>query len=170
WFARRVAAVLVAEHDGATAPTVVAEALALLRATGDAEPLAPDAVVAVFDDARHALAAATRLHLQVTSAGGEERRAWRAGLHVGVVTLTSEGAATSEVIDRASALARLARPGPTAVTADALPALGTPADAVLEALEHHLSPGGRAYLVVPRPRPDLARRRLVVLGAGTLAL
>jgi len=172
-FVRRVAAVLVAERDAeATATNALTDALGLLRAAGaDAEPLPPNAVVAVFDDPGLAVRAATRLHIQTTGADREGRPAWRAGLHVDVVTMTGEGTATLAAIDRATALARLARPGTTAVTADALPALGTLHDAVLEALEHRLSPGGQVHLVVPRPpAPELVRRRLVVLLAGTVVL
>ena len=73
-FVRRVGAVLVAEYDAGTAPPsdeaagVVADAVQFLRISGgDAEALAANAVVAVFDEPAKAVNAATRFHLRAMS-------------------------------------------------------------------------------------------------------
>jgi TolB-like protein/ketosteroid isomerase-like protein len=173
-FRRRVGAVLVAEHDAATTPSgeagahVVTDAVRFLRiAGGDAEALAGNAVVAVFDEPAEAVTAATRLHLQGT--GGEAGR-WRAGVYAADLEMTGEGSATLAAIDRAMALARVARRGTTAVTTDAIPALRHFREATLEPLDAIDVPGmprGSVYLVVPRwSAPVLPRRRIVALLAG----
>jgi TolB-like protein len=177
-FARHVTAVLVAERDpdpplaAADQATAVGDAVAFLRvAGGDSEPLAPNAVVSVFDDAAAGLTAATRLHLRVASEGGDQsRRAWRAGLHVGEVVLTGEATASLAAIDRAAALARMARPGTTAIAAAVIPVLGRLREATLEPLEQHTTEG-QVHLVVPsRTAPAPARRRALVVLLGGVAL
>jgi TolB-like protein len=88
--------------------------------------------------------------------------------------MTGEGTATLAAIDRAWALARVARRGTTAVTTDALPALGPLRDATLEALDTLDVPGmppGSVHLVVPPwSAPVLPRRRVVALLAGAAAV
>lgn len=174
-FVRRVAAVLVTEHDpealgsGGNGANAVADAVQVLRAAGgDAEAFAANAAVAVFDDPSDAVTAATRLHLHAV---GEGAREWRAGVHVGDVVMTAEGTATLEAIDRAVALARVARHGTTAITSDALAALRSVRDAVVEPLGTIDLPGApraSVHLVVPRlSAPVLDRRRMVALLAGT---
>jgi len=129
--------------------------------------------VAGFDHPAAAVAAAGRLH---TEGGGS----WRAGIHVGELIMTPDGAATRTAIEHATALARVARPGTTAVTAAALASLGTLRDATLEAPEEPRPPDGpegAVHLIVPRAAgPSLSRRRLVALlafaavgGGGALA-
>jgi TolB-like protein len=176
-FVRRVGAVLVAEFDAGTAPpgeegTVVADAVQLLRiAGGDAEALAANAVVAVFDEPAQAVTAATRLHIGAMST--ERVGRWRAGVHVADLEMTAEGTATLAAIDRAMALAGVARRGTTAIPTDALPALGQLRDASLERLDAIDVPGmpeGSVHLVVPRwSAPVLPRRRMVALIAGAAA-
>jgi len=88
--------------------------------------------------------------------------------------MTGEGTATLAAIDRALALARLARRGTTAVATEALPALGRLRDATLEPLDAIDVPGmpeGSVHLIVPRwSAPVLPRRRMVALIAGAAAL
>ena len=62
-------------------------------------------------------------------------------MHVADLEMTGEGTATLAAIDRATALARVARPGTTAVTTDALPALGHLRDAIVEPLDTIDVPG-----------------------------
>lgn len=175
-FVRRIAAVLVAECDPGSAPPddteadAMARALALLRAAGgDAERLAANTLVAGFDHPAAAVEAASRLHADAVAAPGDApARPWRIGLHVSEVMMTADGAETRAAIERATALARLARPGTTAVAAGALAAIGPLRDATLETLPD--SPEGPVHLIVPRePGPSLQRRRFVaVLGAAAL--
>jgi TolB-like protein len=163
---RRIAAVLVAEHASAATGAAaeggpVARAVALLRAGGgDAHRLAADMVVGGFDHAAAAVAAAGSLH---ASAG----HAWRVGLHVAEVIMRAEADETRAAIERATALCRLARPGTTAVPADAARTLGRVHHATIETLE---SPPGTdpVCLIVPLPGgPSVPRRRLLALLAGT---
>jgi TolB-like protein len=160
--ARRVTAILVVEHVVAQAGAVVPvdDATRFFRAAGgDAEPVLPRTVVAIFEDAPDAATAATKFHL-TTSAF------WRAGLDVGEVFMTPEAGATRTALDRATALARLARPGTTAVAADGVAALGALRHADIEPLED------RVCLLVPRPPgPELRQRRatMVLLGGAALA-
>ena len=120
-----------------------------------------------------AVTAATRLHLHAV--GAETPARWRAGVHVGDLEMTGEGTATLEAIDRATALARVARRGTTAV-ADRMrfAAIGHLRDATLEPLDVIDIPGmpaGSVHLVVPRWSPPvLARRRMVGLLAGAAAV
>lgn len=175
-FVRRVGAVLVAEHDAEKVPdgaNAVADAVQFLRiAGGDAEALAANAVVAVFDEPAQAVTAATRLHLHAI--GGEAAGRWRAGVYVADLELTGDGTATLAAIDRAMALARVARPGTTAVTTDALPALGHLRDAIVEPLDAIDVPGmppGSVRLIVPQwSSPVFPRRRMVALLAGAAAV
>jgi len=175
-FVRRVGAVLVAEHDGGTVPSgeggadVVADAVQFLRIDGgDAEALTANAVVAVFDEPAEALTAATRLHLRAM--GGERAGRWCAGVHVADLEMTGEGTATLAAIDGATALARVARRGTTAVATDALPVLGHLHDASLEAVDVPDMPAGSVHLIVPRwSAPVLPRRRMVALIAGAAAV
>ncbi len=177
-FVRRVGAVLVAEHEAAAppaaaeAPNVVADAVQFLRiAGGDAEALAANAVVAVFDEPTQAVTAATGLHLHVMSVKAAVR--WRAGVDVADLEMTAEGTATLAAIDRATALARVARPGTTAVTGDALPVIGHLRDAIFEHLDTIELAGIQqgVHLVVPQWSPPvLARRRMVALLAGAAAV
>jgi TolB-like protein len=180
-FVRRIAAVLVAERDpGSAEPDTagadgVARALALLRtAGGDVERLAANALVAGFDQPAVAVAAANRLH---ADAAGEPP--WRVGLHVGEVLMTPEGRETRSAIERATTLARLARPGTTAVAGGTLAAIGPLRGATLEVLEGPWppdGPGGAVHLIVPRTQaPSLERRRLMAalgmaacVGAGAV--
>jgi TolB-like protein len=178
-FVRRVGAVLVAKHDAGTMPSgegganAMVDAVQFLRiAGGDAEALPANAVVAVFDEPGEAVTAATRLHLHAT--GGEAAGQWRAGVHVANLELTGEGTATLAAIDRAMALARVARPGTTAVTTDALPALGHLRDAIVEPLDGIDVTGmplGSVRLIVPRwSSPVFPRRRMVALLVGAAAV
>lgn len=133
---------------------------------GGAERLGANALVAGFDHPAAAVAAANRLHADAAGVPGRVPPGrWRGGLHVGEVMMTAEGAETRAAIERATALARLARPGTTAVEAGTLPAIGPLRDATLEALDT-----GAAHLIVPRvPAPSLERRWLVAtLAAGAL--
>ena len=176
-FVRRIAAVLVAEHESVDARStgqIVGAAVEMLRdAGGDAEPLAPNALVAVFDQPRAAVEAAMRVHLQ---AAGETpvpwRGGWRAGLNVVEVTMTVEGTALRDAIDRAIALARVAQAGTTAVMTEVVSALGRLSDAeIVDADTDDPAFAGRVSLVVPRwSRPVLERRRLVRLLVGTAAV
>ena len=177
---RHVTAVLVAEYgpgaaSGADDTPAVVGTLEFFRAAGgDAEPLRPGAVVAVFDAATSAATAATRLHLRAAARADPDEPQWRVGLHVGEVLMTGDGSALLNAIDRATALARLARPGTTAIAADAVAACGPIHDADLVPLETVDLPGtfeGGVCLVVPRwSAPALTRRRLVAVLAGTAAL
>src|SRR5262249_39154249 len=178
-FARRVGPVLVAEYDRGTAPPsdaaadVVADAVQFLRITGgDAEALAANAVVAVFDEPAKAVNAATRFHLRAMSE--ETTGRWRAGVHVADLEMTGEGTATLAAVDQATALARVARRGPPAVATDALPVLGRLRDAAVEPLDSvdvPGLPGGSVRLIVPRwSAPVLPRRRMVALIAGAAAV
>jgi TolB-like protein len=165
-FTRHVGAVLVVERDpdpaapDAAGDDAIAHALALLRRTGDAEPIAAGALAAGFDTPAAAVTAANGLHREYRVAGGPR---WRAGIDVGEVLMTPGDAATREAIERATALARLARPGTTAVAAGALPAIGAIRDATVEAL----AAPHTGHLIVPRPVPSAQRRRLLVALAGT---
>ena len=177
-FVRRAGAVLVAEHAGTPlfgekGANVVAEAAQFLRiAGGDAEALAANAVVAVFDEPAQAVNAATRLHLRAM--GAEAAGRWRAGVHVADLEMTGEGTATLAAIDRAMALARVARRGTTAVATEALPALGRLRDATLEpldAIDLPSMPEGSVQLIVPRWSPPvLHRRRMMAVLAGAAAV
>jgi TolB-like protein len=168
-FVRRVGAILVAEHHPVTAPSgeqgaeIVADAVQFLRiAGGDAEALAANAVVGVFDEPVQAVAAATALHVQ----SGEGGR-WRAGVHVDELEMTGEGTATRAAIDRAMALARVARPRTTAVRTEGLPALGRLRNATLEPLDIPDMPPGSVHLIVPQwSAPLLPRRRMIAVLAG----
>jgi TolB-like protein len=146
-------------------------ALTLLRRTGDAERMAAGGLVAGFDTPAAAVAAATAVHRSVRTAGTE---GWRAGVEVGELLLTPGDSASRAAIERATELARLARPGTTAVGAEALPALGPLRDARVETLH---APHA-AHLIVPlEPVDPLRRRRLLMLlvvgaalgGAATIA-
>src|SRR5215475_12296434 len=117
-FVRRARAVLVLEldpHGEVDRSRAVSEAVRILRtAGGDAEPLGADAVVAIFDEPPAALRASIQIHLR---ADGRPGGAWRAGIHVADVLMTGEGTITRAAIDHAVTLARLARPGTTAIRA-----------------------------------------------------
>jgi len=174
-FVRRVAAVLVIAPDpAAIRPSfgddrVLGDIVELLRAAGgDAGPLGADALVAVFDDPAAAVRAATRLHLGAPGAPGERPLArWCAGIDVGDLLLSGELAAAAEAIDRAAALARLARPGTTAVAAAVVPALGRLRDAVVEPLGTE----GETCLLVPRwSSPSFRERRAVIVLVGGAVL
>jgi TolB-like protein len=152
---RRVAAVMVAERESGASSE---NAVALLRARGaQVEALPPDTLVAVFDEADEGLAAAMRLHRQDRA----RPAAWRVGLDAEELFLTGHDATGTEAIERATALARLARPGTTAIAAHALTSVGRRGDATYESIDD-----GRVHLVVPLPEADLRRRRALVL-AGT---
>lgn len=173
-FFRRVAAVLVAEPDASVPPgdddaSAVADALEILRrAGGDAEPLVPGAVVAVFDEPGAAVTGATRLHLGAAAAGG--RTIWRAGLDVGDVLIGGDASNARAALDQAVALARQARPGTTAVARSALPTLGRVHDARVEPLDRGV-PEGPVHLIVPHwPSAVARRRRALVLIGGVAAL
>jgi len=85
--------------------------------------------------------------------------------------MTGEGTATLAAIDGATALARVARRGTTAVATDALPVLGHLHDASLEAVDVPDMPAGSVHLIVPRwSAPVLPRRRMVALIAGAAAV
>ena len=178
-FVRRAGAVLVLQVEmgalrfGEVDPArAVSGALEVLRtAGGDAEPLGPDAVVAIFDDPAAALRASIQVHLRAAGQPGGMRRA---GIHVADVLMTGEGTIALAAIDHAAMLARLARPGTTAVAADALRALGRLRHAVVEPLEVAEVadvPADGVLLIVPRlSSPVLRRRRLIALLAGTALL
>jgi TolB-like protein len=162
-YLRRIAAVLVAERDATGAAESAEAALALLRvAGGDVERIAADTVVAGFDRPQVAVAAANRLHRETPAT-------WRAGIHVAEIIMTDEGTETRDAIERATTLARLARPGTTAVAATAFATIGPVHEATIEALGvtaenidgivHLLVP------IIPAP-PSLQRRRLVAALAG----
>ncbi len=160
-YGRHIAALLLAELD-TDEQEVVDRALVLLRAlNGDAEGLGPRTVVAGFDHPTAAVAAATRLHTSVPATPALPR--WRVGLHVGKIVMTAGSAATGIAIDRATALARLARPGTTALDPAALELIGPLRDVVPETADG-------VQLLVPRPPgPSLGRRRLVVAVLATAA-
>jgi hypothetical protein len=115
-FTRRIGAVLVLERDldpalpGEAEDDALARALALLRRTGDAERIAAG-LVAGFDTPAAAVTAANGLHGEFRAAGGPR---WRAGIDVGEILMTPGDPATGAAIERATALARLARAGTTA--------------------------------------------------------
>src|SRR5262245_55668077 len=178
-YARLVRAVLVAvlhPGDGFPADRIEAQrrtGLELLRtAGGDAEPLGDDRVAAVFDDPAAGLEAASRLHR--AAAEGPQGAAWRAGLHVCDVVMSSELAASLAAVERAEALAGLAHPGTTAVAAGQLPVLGSLRGLdvkLLDAATLPGEPGARVVLLAPgrAARPAQDRRRLLLVG-GTAAL
>lgn len=169
-FVRRVIAVLVAERDPdapGDRPDAITRALASLRdAGGDAEPLGGNAVVAGFDHASSAADAARRVHLDAAGAGEQ----WRIGIDVGELIMKADGADTRAAIDRAIALARVARPGTTAVAAATFASIGPVRDATVEMPPPDTTQGMAVHLIVPRESgPWLERRQLIaVLGAATV--
>jgi TolB-like protein/ketosteroid isomerase-like protein len=172
---RRVAAVLVAEREQSPAsPTdrdteAFPRAVRLLRgAGGDAERFATNALLGGFDQPGAAVVAASRLHADAAGTPGHALRPWRVGIHIAETIMRDEGTETRTAIERATALAGLARPGTTAVAAGALPALGSIRDATIEALEGPRSDtDGAVLLIVPRaPGPFVQRRQLMLMMAG----
>jgi TolB-like protein/ketosteroid isomerase-like protein len=167
--ARRIAALVVAERAGAEASDLTRAVERLRRAGGDAECLAADAVVAAFDDATDAVVAATQLHRGVPGATAETARTpWRVGIDVGEIVIRTEGAATRMAIERARALARVARPGTTAIRTAARSAIGQTRDVTVEALAPTEAGEEAVCLLVPlgAPSPSLRRRRLMFVLAG----
>lgn len=157
-FARHIGALLVLEPERSD-DDAWRHALTLLRRSGDAERIAGGALVAGFDTAAAAVVTANALHR-------EARAAWRAGLDVRELLLTPGDSASRAAIDRATALARRARPGTTAIAPDALLAIRRLRDARVEPLE---APDA-GHLIIPSDPVESARRRqlLMLLAGGTL--
>lgn len=84
--------------------------------------------------------------------------------------MTAEGSETRAAIERTAALARVARPGTTAVATSALPAIGSIRGATIEVLDTPWppeDPHGTVSLIVPGATgPSLGRRWLVAALAG----
>jgi len=160
-FARPVGAVLAVEREpeAAVSSDVVIERL---RAAGvDADLLAPDVVVALFDRAAEAATAALGLVFAETGSVGI-----RIGLHAERLLLDGIDERGRRAIGEARRLARVARPGTVAVAAATLASLGRVSSARVETVESD-EPGDAPRLLVPDRA--LARRRRLVLRAMVLA-
>lgn len=112
-YERRLAAVLIAmlEHEGrADDPSTLARASAVvldtLRAAGgDAEPLAADRIVGVFDTVTGAVEAGLRAHARLVEEGGPSTAGMRIGVHAADVVTNDEGRGFRDGVTAATALA-----------------------------------------------------------------
>ena len=166
-FTRRVCALLVADvsgfstligEDDERTARAVRELVALVQgvaadAGGRAQPLAGDAIVAIFDSVVAAVGAALRVqrHLAEQEIAGL-RLKLRIGVHFGDV-LIRDGAAFGDAVNVATRLQALARPGTVCVSEGVYQQVRNKFDDTFLTLGYQqldkVSGAVRAYLIVP---------------------
>ena len=184
-YVRRVAAIVVvtiAVPGEETASAVVTRAREVVcdlmrEARGDAEPIAPDGVVAGFLEVEVAVRAALRVRARLAEEEWAAPAAVvRIGVHAADVLLTAEATAFAEAVELARALAEMARPGTVCISDAVRRVLGPRLEQAVEDLGLlPIGPGGsdvHVYLLVPSAAPDLGPRvprRAIIAGVASAA-
>jgi TolB-like protein len=139
------------------------------EAGGQAERLAPDAIVAAFSSVTSGVTAALAIHRTLQVAQIEEGPIdGRIGVLALETVLSPDGKPLAEAVTESRRLADAARPGTIVLSEHARDALPSDVGAAVERID---ADGIRAYLLVPGPEGRPLRRRTVLSGlAGATAL
>jgi TolB-like protein/ketosteroid isomerase-like protein len=176
-YVRRLAVVLIAilqpeEGDDASALAPASEALvdALRAGGGDAEPLAPDRVVAAFDTPAQAIGVALRAHRSIAAAIDPSAVVVRVGLHATDAVASAAGLALGEAIAAATGLAVRAPAGGVCASLPVAQAVERMPEIIVRDLGSPPAGEPHAYLVLARESREPWPRRRIVEGIVALLL